>query len=108
MQKSRDSTRKSDFKQIQTGLELYMSDCGSYPTAQANRLPDPLTSSCTGSPVTYIQTVPKDPKTNRSYVYINTSQGGYILAGCLENDNDPDGVDNGTCPSGKSYGVRNP
>ncbi len=120
-QKSRDSRRKSELKQIQTALELYRSDCGSYPAAvSSNRVPNPLTSSsspvsgsCGTSGATYIQAVPNDPS-GGAYIYI-PSGSGYSLYACAEklipsNDSDiragnPPGT---TCTKGNYFIFTNP
>jgi prepilin-type N-terminal cleavage/methylation domain-containing protein len=98
---SRDSKRKSDLRQIQTGLELYRADNGIYPGNGSITCGGNLTS---GS-ITYISNIPCDPRADRSYSY-NSSGSTYTLDACLERDNDPDG--NGACGSGIYYTVRNP
>ncbi|CAN5158326.1 hypothetical protein BH11PAT1_BH11PAT1_3180 [soil metagenome] len=79
--KARDAQRKSDLKQIQTALELYNQDVGSYPDAV-------LFDSPWG---TYMQKVPQDPE-GKSYYYRKTLSGaGYQLYTSLDRDNDPQG-----------------
>ena len=83
-QRARDAQRKSDLHQIQSALELYRTDAGSYP----NALPacgSPLTY--TGS--TYLQKIPCDPLNTGQSVYTYNSSGTtYSLVACLENTND--------------------
>lgn len=109
LSRARDGNRKSDLQQIRSALELYRADCGAYPTETSNVLPSTLSSTCTGSTVVYMQIVPTDPKTDGNYYYDTTATpGGYSMAVCLENSDDPDRVTNTSCPSGFSYRVRNP
>jgi hypothetical protein len=84
MQKSRDNRRQAELKQIQTGLELYRSDVGSYPV----NLGTSLTNSTTGA--VYIQNVPKDPKLGTSYGYSPAAAPAatYALYACAENTTD--------------------
>ena len=58
-QRARDGVRKSDLRQIQSALELYRSDKGTYPSS----LPpcgSPLQDTST-PPVVYMQKIPCDP-----------------------------------------------
>jgi len=84
LKNSRDARRKSDLRQIQSALELYRADCGRYPIAPPNQLPSPFTGTCTGPVVTYMQSVPKDPKGN-NYYYQNIGSSGYEVSICAEN-----------------------
>jgi len=92
IQRSRDSRRKADLKQIQTGLELYRADIGSYPAATNNKVancPSGVPTSLmdnTCNSTTYIQNVPKDPVGPGYYYRIVT--GGYRIYGCVENPRD--------------------
>ena len=81
-QRSRDGTRKSNLSQIQSALELYRSDLGSYPSplpACGNQL--------TSGGVVYMQKIPCDPQSAASYGY-DSAGTTYCLRGCLENSND--------------------
>jgi type II secretion system protein G len=99
-QRARDAQRKSDIRQIQSALELYRSDIGSYPAA----LPVCGSSLTGGTPVnTYMQKVPCDPSGSTYYnsgSYRYTGSGGttYTLSGCLENTADSQGTS--TSPGG--------
>jgi len=60
-QKSRDSKRVSDIKQVQTALELFFSDQGRYPTAtEWNTGSLYSTSTLTGT-TTYMENIPESP-----------------------------------------------
>lgn len=86
-QRARDAQRKADLRQLQSALELYRSDVGSYPTSP---LPSCGSSLTSGGSV-YIQKIPCDPLNTGQYIYTYTSSTGtsYTLVGCLENVNDP-------------------
>ncbi len=83
-QRARDAQRKSDLRQVQSALELYRADVGSYPlTASFPVCGSPLTSGSN----TYIQKIPCDPLTSGRYTY--SSDGStYTIQACLENLND--------------------
>ncbi len=112
LQKARDSQRKSNLRQIQSSLEVYRADCGEYPASLGSK----ITSSvppCSSPNVTYMQTVPKDPKTGNSYYYCTTaglcasSTSLYSLYACIENISDPESLPSPPaalgCPSGSEY-----
>jgi type II secretion system protein G len=87
-QRARDGTRKSDLRQIQTALELYRSDNGSYPlTADIV-----CNSALQKASITYMQKVPCDPSTGASYFYDSpdTPHITYCIRACLENSKDVD------------------
>ncbi|HVZ66893.1 MAG TPA: prepilin-type N-terminal cleavage/methylation domain-containing protein [Patescibacteria group bacterium] len=105
-QRGRDAQRKSDLRQIQSALELYRSDNGSYPTTIPN-----CGSALTQNSVTYMQKLPCDPLEKNNYSY--TSDGNtYTLYGCIENENDPDKdsstASNCTATTNVSFTLTNP
>lgn len=134
-QRGRDSQRKSNLAQIQSALEIYRSDTGSYPSVQASyRLNTttvcPASQSFTNASgnTTYMQKIPCDPLTLRSgtqtyynlgnYYYYSNGRT-YTLAACLENANDSQGATTAptpappaaeipTCTSNTYYLVNNP
>jgi len=84
-QRARDAQRKSDLKQIQSALEFYRADQGSYTTVLSNCPPSLKSPDCSTS--TYMRTVPQDPQGG---VYTYSSNGStYSVIACLENANDP-------------------
>ena len=103
-QRANDSQRKSNLRQIQAALELYRYDLGSYPTSLKN-CPTAGTHTYFGDPtctVTYMQKIPVDPQgtsyyNSGNYYYTAPGGTGYTLCSCLENANDSQGADNGTC-----------
>src|SRR5260221_13661164 len=94
-QRARDAQRKSDIRQVQSALELYRADTGSYPapggTNTLNSTACPTASSFAGSGTTYMQQIPCDPLGatyyhTGSYYYATGNNGAtYTLAACLEN-----------------------
>lgn len=83
--KARDSQRKSDLAQIQRVLEQYYQDWGHYPPSNASyQITDEKTSPATaivwgGSSgwTPYMDLVPKDPDSNRTYMYYSPSSSSY-------------------------------
>ncbi len=110
LQKARDTQRKSDLRRIQSALEMYRSDNGSYPA---------LLNDCSGkfgSPdcsIIYMSIIPTDPK-GGSYIYTpgGTPVVSYTLSACLENVNDPQAAGGASCSvaggTGITYTVTNP
>lgn len=127
-QRARDTSRKSDLRQLQSALELYKSDVGSYPNGFSNKSVT-NTASCNNASrvafsyntVNYMTKVPCDPLSSSTfnggnYYYTSPAGATYTLAACLENSNDGDtdstttspGAFSGSCPSGKFYVLTNP
>lgn len=110
-QRARDAQRKSDVRQIQSALELYRADQGSYPASLPgckNQFTSPNGS------VVYMKNIPCDPLHPNyyyggNYFYSSTSgcdsgftpQTGYHVQVCLENKNDSEGRSEsfGGCPT---------
>ena len=119
-QRARDAQRKSDLKQMQSALELYRSDTGSYPSASSfnalNSNPCPTPSTLVYSGTTYMKQIPCDPLGNTYYhsgSYYYTSNGQtYTIYACLENSSDAQGqlISNAGCndPTDWFYTVTNP
>lgn len=80
---ARDGTRKTDLENIRSALEVYRSDCGTYPATLT--FGGTLTggeAACTGN--TYMSRVPQDPISSRySYSYSSTGST-YTLCAYLE------------------------
>lgn len=94
-ERARDAQRKSDLRNIQTALRVYYNDRGSYPLSSSGKLVAcgaGGTSVCNwgesfsvGS-VVYMNILPKDPSSDRSYYYnYDSTTGEYTLQACLEN-----------------------
>ena len=112
---SRDSRRKADLESIRSAIEIYRADCGSYPTSLpwGNPLKGdaaPPAACSTGN--IYMQTVPQDVITTRTYYYRNPGDGTYVLCAALEGVTTPDltcGALLSNCGSATcSYSVTNP
>lgn len=128
-QRARDAQRKSDLRQLQSALELYRSDQGTYPVVASS--PYRLNSTACAasqaftapapSSTTYMAKIPCDilgtsAYNAGNYYYYSGDGSSYVLAACLENGNDKDSnttsnapsPSGGTCSSGKYYVVTNP
>ncbi len=108
-QRARDGQRKANLRQIQTALELYRADQGSYPGTDL--LPACNTNAFIGGtpPVTYMEKIPCDPLGSTSYIYTPGNNNAiYELVACLENSNDQDKdqTTNSACTT--SYTLKNP
>lgn len=86
-QRGRDGQRKSNLYSIQSALELYRADNGSYPLT--NAFPQCGDSLESGGAI-YMQEVPCDPLTDARYTYTSTDGASYTLTACIENENDAD------------------
>jgi type II secretory pathway pseudopilin PulG len=91
-QKSRDSKRVADIKQIQTALELYFADYGHYPVYGTTT--EPFVINGTQMLVTG-GIVPRGPRTAESVVYM----------GVLPANPQPGGIDYTYVGSGESYSL---
>ena len=107
---SRDARRKADLEVVRSGLEIYRSDCNSYPDSitfggslVGN---DPGNDGCDGN--TYISQVPADPiDPSRTYFY--SSDGvTYELCSALEQDPVSSATCIGSCTETCNYKVVNP
>ncbi len=115
-QRARDGQRKANVNQIQTALELYRTDNGSYPNPSMAPSPgcgtDVSLSSGTGT--IYMKSIPCDPSTGSNYIYTSTDGTSYTLYACLENEQDPDKstdpADSGVCTTSPDvpFKVTNP
>lgn len=85
-QRGRDGQRKSNLYNIQSALELFRSDSGSYPYSGGTIFPE-CGSSLAYNNSTYMQTVPCDPL-GGNYVYQSSDGITYTLYACLENEAD--------------------
>lgn len=96
-QKSRDSRRKSDLKQISLALEAYYNDAGEYPASS----PSFTILGCNGGAecswgdefvdangTSYMISLPADPVSNYAYHY-ESNGTSYQLYARLENNQDP-------------------
>lgn len=115
--RSRDATRKNNIKQIQSALELYKNDNGTYPptaTITSITCNSPFRTGVSPNFITYMTKFPCDPK-GTLYSYVTASSDStYTLASCLENSADKEARIGGTAPAGLScnpaayYIVTNP
>lgn len=106
-ERARDSKRKQELDAIKKSLELAKQDTpGAYYYPGCNPCTNGVSSATPALSPTYIQPIPKDPKTNSDYSYSptgcvsSTQCTGYSLIACLENKNDTQGITDATnCPA---------
>lgn len=107
---SRDARRKADLELIRSGLEIYKSDCGSYPAALdfGGTLNGNGTTGCPSSN-SYISQIPTDPTSpTDTYYYTRPTTTIYALCAALEQSS---GTVSGCGSCGGSscnYKVQNP
>ena len=99
LQKSRDAGRKNDLAQIQRALETFYNDYGRYPENTTDyKIDEDPTASVSeinwgNSWAPYITALPKDPTSDRRYVYSAADSQSYRLYASLERG----GKDSDTC-----------
>ena len=115
--RARDAQRKSDLRNIQTALRLYYNDYASYPVSTSTKKIKGCvngTTTCTWGQAfsvtatnpdqIYMNILPADPQSDRTYVYDQTGPDAYTLSACLENVSD----DKCGNPCTSAYGVGTP
>ena len=127
-QKANDIRRKSDLSQIQKALEIYYDDNGRYPShfaAADYRIKglDGIVINWGSSWQPYMDILPKDPKSSKSYVYYAVSDGqSYFLYASLDRGTDPgacnsedacvslsfNGISDSACGKICNFGVSSP
>lgn len=109
---ARDTKRKTDLEQIRSGLQIYRADCSRFPASLTWN--GTLVGNGTNCPAAnvYMQVVPQDPTTGRSYGYraTGTPPTSYVICAALEEVTTADARCSGiTCGTGVcSYSVTNP
>ncbi|MFZ3301747.1 MAG: type II secretion system protein [Microgenomates group bacterium] len=104
-ERARDAQRKSDLRNIQTGLRLYYNDNGGYPLKAV--LDSFWDIEWSDNGVTYMNVLPNDPLApTQVYTYTYTDSETYTIKACLENKSDDKAVVDATCPSGYKYEVK--
>ncbi len=86
LKQSRDAKRKTDIEQVRAALEMYRSTEDTYPIGSTWE----TTLNILTTPVTYIQSLPTDPKNPTYTYYYSGSASDYTIGAYLET---PD-----TCP----------
>lgn len=106
----RDTKRKTDLEQVRSGLELYYSDCGKYPSVLGSSLSGDGSSSTCQAGNTYISKTPSDPSVGRTYSYSASASPtrSYILCAALEQNPGTDSSGCGSCTVTCNYKVTNP
>jgi len=97
---ARDGKRKADLEQIRSALEIYRSDCSSYPSSL--NFGGNLTGSCP-TLQTYMATVPQDMLSGAGYTYryYRVDSKTYVLCALLEGET----AVTGTCTSANCGGT---
>ena len=87
LKKGRDAKRKGDLEQTQRALEMYYEDKKAYPVTAGLTFGSKLCENnpCGASDKVYMQKLPNDPISGKSYEY-NLTSGSYRLYACLENN----------------------
>ncbi len=85
LKKGRDAKRKGDLEQITRALEMYYEDKKVYPTTLSFGVKFCENNPCLVADKVYMQKVPNDPISGKSYEY-NLTSGSYRLYACLENN----------------------
>ena len=119
-ERARDTQRKSDLRNIETGLRLYYQDYQAFPGngsgGEISGCGADGISVCSwggnwsDSNTTYMNKMPKDPLPDQSYKYTASSDNeSYTLDSCLENKSDDKGQTTSNlswCPTGWMYQVQ--
>jgi type II secretion system protein G len=84
LKKGRDAKRKGDLEQITRALEMYYEDKKMYPLTTSLVFGTALTDPISGK--IYMQKLPNDPISAKSYEYISATGSDYKLFACLENN----------------------
>jgi len=81
LKQSRDAKRKIDLEQVRAALEMYRSNNDTYPVGSVWS----TTLNVLTTPVTYIQSLPSDPKNGTYTYYYSGTSSNYTLGTHLEN-----------------------
>lgn len=106
-ERSRDTQRKSDVRQLQKALEMYKDDQTPVPKYLTVAEYNALTCNSewkNAAGTVYMSKFPCDPSnpTSYHYPYTNDSSLVYTLIACLENKSDPQGNSSASCNWGGS------
>lgn len=88
LKKGRDAKRKGDLEQTQRALEMYYEDKKAYPVTAGLTFGSKFCENnpCEVSDKVYMQKVPNDPISGKSYQYLSSDGADYKLFACLENN----------------------
>ena len=105
---ARDNKRKADLEQIRSSLEIYRTDCKTYP--QTLSFGGNLTgaeTNCLGEE--YLALVPNDPLSpTYAYSYLRSSANNYFLCAYLETGSASSTACQSGCVAACNYEVDNP
>ena len=105
---ARDGKRKADLEQIRSALEIYRTDCKTYPATGSVVWGQPLAGAGACVNNTYMEKIPADPGSN-SYYYNRSGSNSYVLCASLETSTEGLKPDCGSnCVGICNYKVINP
>ena len=105
---ARDGKRKADLEQIRSALEIYRTDCKTYPATGSVVWGQPLAGAGVCVNNTYMEKIPADPGSN-SYYYNRSGSNSYVLCASLETSTEGLKPDCGSnCVGICNYKVINP
>lgn len=87
---ARDGKRKADLEQVRSALEIYRTDCKTYPATEDVTFGSPLVGTDVHCPASniYMAELPQDPlEDTYSYQYVG-AQNTYVLCAYLETETD--------------------
>lgn len=107
-QKANDARIKSDLSQIEKSLEQYYEDNGKYPDTTASYKIDSVGAEIDWGTAwqPYMNILPKDPRSNRTYVYYTPDGQSYYLYANLNREDDAALCNLGSvCDSLSQFGI---
>ena len=107
---ARDGKRKADIEQIRSALEIYRTDCKTYPasiTWGSSLMGTNPSGSCSVAD-TYMEKIPADPGSNSYYYNKGSGSNSYTLCASLETGTAVAEPDCGSCVGTCNYKVINP
>ena len=107
-QKANDARIKSDLSQIEKALEQYYEDNGKYPDATAAYKIDSLGTEIDWGTAwqPYMNILPKDPRSDKTYIYYSPDGQSYYIYANLNRDEDSALCNLGSaCDSLSQFGI---
>ena len=105
---ARDGKRKADLEQIRSALEIYRTDCKTYPATGSVVWGQPLAGAGVCVNNTYMEKVPADPGSNSYYYNKGSGSNSYTLCASLETGTAVAESGCGSCVGICNYKVINP
>lgn len=109
LQKGEDTRRKSDLATIQKALELYYNDHGAYPRHgtgwKIRNSSNQILQWGTGSFTPYMQRLPADPDTKKSYAYYSNGESYWLFASLDRGKKDKEACGDTACGRASSLSL---